>query len=81
MSDNFIIPISYQGKEIEVPAVPIRTGYTMQFHVSIADTPLIIEFDEEKEYRVINPNPQSEIKVDTELIDKLIETLSYLRAK
>lgn len=80
MNDPFIIPISYKGEEIEVSARFIRTGYTEQYHVNIQNTPLIIEFDEEREFRVINPDGHPDSRIDKELLQELVDTINKLRA-
>lgn len=80
MNEPFIIPLTYKGKEIEVPAKFVRVGYTEQFHVNLQDTPLIIEFDEERNLRVINPANDLNGNFDKELLEELISTISKLRS-
>lgn len=79
MNDPFIIPITYKGEEIEIHARFVRLGYTEQFHVNIRDIPLIIEFDEEREFRVINPEGHSDSKIDKYLLEELVATINKLR--
>ena len=71
MSEPFIIPVSFKGRMINVPAKLIRIGYCQQFHVNIENTPLTIEFDEERELRVINPENGTNSYVDKDLLEEL----------
>jgi hypothetical protein len=80
MSEPFIIPLSFKGQIIEVPVKLVRIGYFEQFHVNIENTPLIIEFDEERELRVINPENGTSSYIDKDLLEELITTISKLRS-
>lgn len=80
MNEPFIIPLVYKGEEIEVSAKLLRVGYTEQFHVNLQGVPLIIEFDEERNLRVINPSAENENSIDKGLLEELIATITKLRS-
>lgn len=78
MSESFDLPIYYNGKDYSVEAKFIRLGYIHQFHVNIEGTTLIIEFDEKRQCRIIDPSGNSSI--DKELIQVLVDKISMLHA-
>jgi len=77
MSESFTISFTYAGKPYEIESRFVRLGYIHQFHLNIQDTPFIVEYDEERNYRVINPEGSSG-KLDTGLLQALIQAISTL---
>ena len=53
MEDEFILPVSFEGKELELPARLLRYGYTVKIEVEIDGTPVVFEPDEERNWRAV----------------------------
>jgi hypothetical protein len=53
MDDYFIIPVSYQGKEMEFEARVLLQGYIYRIEVIVEDMPVLFEPDEERNYRAL----------------------------
>jgi hypothetical protein len=53
MEDEFILPVSFEGKELELPARLLRYGYTAKIEVEIEGTPVVFEPDEERNWRAV----------------------------
>ena len=78
MNNGFQLLVDCQGKRKQLNAKFIRLGYIHQFHVNVEGKALIVEFDEEKKYRVINPEPGNETNVPAELISLIVDKISQL---
>jgi hypothetical protein len=76
MEDNFILPVTYKGKEYELSSRFVRLGYIYQFHVVVEEHTLIFERDEENSFRVIGNNNDS--KTDIGLLQVIVERLNTL---
>jgi hypothetical protein len=76
MEDNFILPITYKGKEYELNSRFVRLGYIYQFHIAVEERTLIFERDEEGEFRVIGDGKEG--KLDMGLVGVIVETLGKL---
>lgn len=61
MEDSFKIPVTYKGKELELEANLITTGYIHKFHVDVQGVGVYFEPDENRNYRAI---------LDEQAIDK-----------
>ena len=78
MNDGFEIPITYRGKEIQLPARLVPFGYTYRIEVDVSGTVIWFERDEERHWRALI-NPESgDPKVDAGLINAIIEMLDSL---
>ena len=53
MSEDLTLELSYKGKELSLPIQLIRWGYIYRLQVTINDTPVIFERDEERNWRAI----------------------------
>ncbi|GAA4321815.1 hypothetical protein GCM10023149_21840 [Mucilaginibacter gynuensis] len=53
MSETLYLPISYQGKELELEVRMERWGYTYRIAVLIGDETVLFEPDEEGSYRAM----------------------------
>ncbi|MEN0052321.1 MAG: hypothetical protein AAGC65_01565 [Mucilaginibacter sp.] len=78
MNEPFLLEISYQNKNYELPAAFQRYGFTYRIAVSIADLPYIFEPDEEGQYRVLSENTASQSLPDTELLQAIATKLKKL---
>lgn len=77
MSESFTISFTYAGKRYDIEGKFVRIGYIHQFHLNVLNTPLIVEYDEERNYRIINPEGSS-AKIDSGLLEELVQTISKL---
>jgi hypothetical protein len=53
MDDHFILPVIFEGKDLELPARLLQHGYTVKIEVAIEDIPVIFEPDEEQNWRAV----------------------------
>src|SRR5688572_2503400 len=77
MSNTFDLSFEHKGTEYCLKTVFVRLGYVHQFHVNYENTVLIFEFDENRDYRVINPNPAMQ-SIDQNLLSAMVEKISSL---
>lgn len=56
MSESFIISFMYAGKSYDIESKFVRVGYIHQFHLNVLNVPLIVEYNEERNYRIIDPD-------------------------
>lgn len=68
MDDGFVLQVATNGKEYNLAAKFIRIGYIHQFHVDIDGRTLIFEFDEERNYRVIDTSGNNSSLPDVSLV-------------
>lgn len=81
MDDLFTISFSYKGRQYDLETKFVRVGYVHQFHLQFDGRTLIFEFDEEREYRVIDASssPQSGLKnIDVGLLEMIVDKISSL---
>jgi len=51
--DELLLPVNYQGRELEFPVKMYSYGYTFRVEVLIGETVVIFEPDEEGSYRAL----------------------------
>lgn len=78
MEEAFILSLTYKEQLCKLSAKFFRVGYIHQFHVEIGGRTLIFELDEERQYRVIDTNPDSKNEIEPGLIEATIHKLSSL---
>ncbi len=80
MSENFELPLWYNGKEIMLPAEFQPWGYTHRITVYVEDFPFVFEPDEEKKYRaiIIGQDRKKAERIDQHLLQAIVETLQEL---
>ncbi len=78
MENGFILSFVYNNKKYNLNTIFIRFGYIYQFHISIENSTLIFERDEEQQYRVIDSSPEG-TKVDKDFLKAVIANLSKLQ--
>lgn len=76
MSEGFQLTVPHNGENHEIEAKFIRLGYIHQFHINLDGKPLIFEFDEERNYRVIDPAGRHAI--DQGLVGAIVNALTAL---
>ena len=79
--DELLLPLIYQGEEIELPVRMYAYGYTFRVEVMIGETPVIFEPDEEGSYRaLVSPELIEKNKMlNRELLQAIAEALEKLR--
>ena len=77
MDNVFNLSFSHDGKQYDLEAVFQRVGYVHQFHVQLDGRTLIVEFDEERNYRVIGESSGNS-EVDQSFLKALVEKVSSL---
>lgn len=73
MEQKFTLSFEHKKKQYDLEAKFVRLGYIHQFHVSIEGCTLIIEFDEERNYRVIENSGKP---FDQEFLQALVNKIS-----
>ena len=53
MEEEFQLPVSFNNKELIFPARLLNYGYSYKLEVSIDDTKLLFERDEERNWRAL----------------------------
>jgi hypothetical protein len=53
MNDLFMIPVTYNGKELEFGGRMLIHGYIHRIEVIVDDIPVLFEPDEEQNYRAL----------------------------
>jgi hypothetical protein len=56
MENDFLLPVTYNGKEMELPAKLHNYGYSSKLEVEIHGTKIIFEPDEERKWRALIPH-------------------------
>lgn len=77
MNETIMLPVEYMGTTHELPLTIVPQGYTYQLHVQVEDKMLILEKDDEGEYRVMSLSGDSE-KVNKSLVAAIVATLQSL---
>jgi len=82
MEESFEISLTYKNAELVFPAVLQRVGYSYRIVVSMGETLICFEPDEERNFRVVMMPDQSERameRIDKALLavlhDRLVELL------
>jgi hypothetical protein len=55
MNDEFLLPVSFQGKEYNFPTRLLSYGYTIKLEVEIEGNTILFEPDEERNWRALIP--------------------------
>ncbi len=77
--DRFTLSFVHAGKQYELESKLVKMGYIHQFHVHYESRTLIFEFDEERQYRVMEANPATGYNnIDKDLLAAMAEAISSL---
>lgn len=77
--DAFTISFEHKGIQHQLEAKFMRVGYVHQFHINFENRTLIFEFDEEREYRIIDADSSSTLhSLDKELLAAMANAISAL---
>lgn len=80
MEDEFMLPVMYNGKEMEFPAKLLNYGYIVKLEVEIEGTPVFFERDEDRNWRAILlfEDAQANKKMDSQLLKTVAEAIDGL---
>ena len=79
-SDNaFTLSFVYKDETHNLKAKFIRLGYIHQFHVQVDEKVLIIEFDEERQYRVLESSPSGNA-TEPGLLEAIVHEIQQLHS-
>lgn len=81
MNDEFIITIIYKGGERHFPTKLLLQGFTHKFQVSLPETDVFFEPDEEGHYRAVKMPGQEEktlLKIDREMLAGIQEKIEAI---
>jgi hypothetical protein len=78
MNETITFPVEHLGTTYELPLTIVPMGYTYQLHIQIQGKTLILEKDDEGEYRVIDMSGSDTEKVSKSLIAAIVATLQSL---
>ncbi len=79
MENSFTLSFEYKDKPYNLDSVFMRTGFTHQFHILLDGNTLIIEFDEERNYRVIDANTTKTSNIETDLLQAMVNKIISLQ--
>ncbi len=79
MDNQIEIPVTYRGKELSFKAKVINYGYIHKIEVQLNDHLLLLEHDEEQQYRV-SMDTDNEAKFTIEEKELLNEIISVLHS-
>jgi hypothetical protein len=77
LNSSFDLRLEHGGVQHDFKTRFIRLGYIHQFHVCIDDKVLIVEFDEERQYRIIDAS-QSGLSIERSLLEAIVNQVSLL---
>ena len=80
MSDPFDLPVTFNGKELLLPAELLPMGFSYKIKVTVEGIDVLFEPDEEKNYRatVSNDDRDKASKLNKELLQVISEALHEL---
>jgi hypothetical protein len=55
--EPFELPVNYRGQEIILPGKLVQMGYTYKLFVEVLGQTIILEPDEERNFRVVSEDP------------------------
>jgi len=79
MNETITISVEHLGATHEIPITIVPLGYTYQLHLQMEDDTLILEKDEDGEYRAIYPSFKSS-QANHSLILAVIATLKSIQS-
>jgi hypothetical protein len=81
MEDTFILPVLFNGKEMEFPARLLQYGYTFKLEIDIAGTKVLFEPDEERNWRALISYDDllANIKLEANLLQAIAQSISELK--
>lgn len=78
MENSITLSFEYKDKLYNLDSVFVRAGFTHQFHIQLDGNILIIEFDEERNYRVIDADTTKTSNIEIDLLQAMVNKISSL---
>ena len=80
MEDRFELPVTFNNKEYNFPALLLQYGYTVKLEVEIEETKVLFEPDEERNWRAVisYEDVQANKKLNSELLKSVAEAIEAL---
>jgi hypothetical protein len=78
MEEGFSLPVIFKGEEIAFNARLVINGYLFRFIIIIDDRELVVEKDDEGNYRVVNYSPDIPMHVDMGLLEAIVKSLKKI---
>lgn len=77
MDDEFILPVTFNGNEMELSARLLNYGYSSKLEVEIEGTKVIFEPDEERNWRAVISYEDliANKKVSKELLEEVADVI------
>jgi hypothetical protein len=77
LNSSFNLRFEHNGEHHDLKTRFVRLGYIHQFHVCMEEKVFIIEFDEERQYRIIDAS-QSGLSMEKSLLEAIVNQVSLL---
>ena len=80
MEGEFMLPVTFNGKEMEFPARLLNYGYTVKLEVTIEETKVQFEPDEERNWRALISYEDAQVnkKFDPNLLKAIAEVIEEI---
>jgi hypothetical protein len=80
MENDFLLPVSYEGKQTGFPARLLNYGYSFKLEVTIDDTKVLFEPDEERNWRALISYDDMQLnkKLNTILLRSIAEAIESI---
>lgn len=79
MEEEFKLPLTFKGQEMELDCVFRKLGYTYKISVTVSGKEILFEPDEEGSFRAALANIHEERSgIDRYLIEAIIKQLTHL---
>lgn len=77
--DGFTLSFTHQGKQYDLEAKFVRLGYIHQFHINYENRTLIFEFDEERQYRIMDAGSSAGLNnIDKDFAEAMANAIAAL---
>lgn len=80
MEHSFELPVEVRGVEHVLNGRIVASAYTYKMYLMVEDEEIVIEKDDEQNYRVISEVPGGGKPVNPELLEAIINTLQALNS-
>ena len=78
MEHFFELPVNYKGEELVFKGRLVTFGYTYKFYIVVNGREVVIERDDEQNYRILAGEGDIERSFDPELAKAIIDVLKAL---
>ena len=78
MEDTFDIPVIYKGKDLLFTGQLLHLGYIHKIAIDVNGEQILLEKDDEGNYRAVLANIESQSKTDKDLIRAIVESFEMI---